>query len=85
MHPVGTGIKGVWFEDGQYGDLIFLMNSGIQIVPSFMGIKPTKGMHGYNPTDPDSFASFSSNRAIPESVTKIQHIHPLMLHELGLG
>ena len=75
---------GVWFEDGQYGDLIFLMNSGIQIVPSYMGIKQVKGMHGYEPSDPDSLASLSSNRPIPESVTRIQHIHNIMLTESGL-
>ena len=75
---------GVWFEDGQYGDLVFLMHSGIQVVPSFMGVKPCNGMHGYDPADPDSFASLSSNKPIPESVTKIQHIHQLMLNELGL-
>ena len=75
---------GIWFDDGQYGDLIFLMNSGKQIVPSFMGVKPVEGMHGYEPGDPDSYASISSNRLIPESITKIQHIHNLMLAELGL-
>jgi hypothetical protein len=75
---------GVCFEDHQYGDLIFLMNSGVQIVPSFMGTKPCKGMHGYHPSDPDSFASLSSNKSIPDSITKIQHIHQIMLDELGL-
>lgn len=75
---------GIYFEDGQYGELIFLMNSGIQIVPGFMGINPAKGMHGYHPSDPDSFAALSSNRPIPEAVTKIQHIHQIMLTELGL-
>jgi predicted AlkP superfamily pyrophosphatase or phosphodiesterase len=90
-HPKGRILSedelkelGVWFEDGQYGDLIFLMQPGIQIVPGFMGIKPTGGAHGYHPADPDSFASLSSNRPIPESVTKIQHIHQLMLSELNL-
>ncbi len=89
-HPKGrilseTELKtfGVHFEDGQYGDLIFLMNSGIQIVPSFMGTRPVKGMHGYHPTDPDSLASIASNRSIPSTITKIQHIHQLMLNELG--
>ncbi|MEN7972897.1 MAG: alkaline phosphatase family protein [Verrucomicrobiota bacterium] len=76
---------GVWFPGGQYGDLVFLMDSGIQIVPSFMGTKQIGGMHGYDPADPDSFASISSNRPLPESLTKIQHIHELMLAELGLG
>jgi predicted AlkP superfamily pyrophosphatase or phosphodiesterase len=75
---------GVYFEDRQYGDLIFLLNSGIQMVPSFMGSKQLKGMHGYHPSDADSFASISSNRPIPESITKIQHIHKLMLNELGI-
>ncbi len=90
-HPKGRILSeqelkasGVWFEDGQYGDLIFLMNSGTQIVPSFMGIKPTKGMHGFNPADPDSRAALSSNKNISANITKIQHIHQLMLTELGL-
>ncbi len=75
---------GVYFEDRQYGELLFLMNSGTQIVPSFMSVNPVKGMHGYHPVDPDSFASLSSNRPLPESVTKIQHIHQLMLDELKI-
>ncbi|HSR88266.1 MAG TPA: alkaline phosphatase family protein [Pontiella sp.] len=75
---------GIYFENRQYGDLVFLMNSGIQIVPSFMGIKKDKGMHGYHPADPDSFASLCSNRPVPEDVTGIQHIHRLMLAGLGL-
>jgi predicted AlkP superfamily pyrophosphatase or phosphodiesterase len=90
-HPKGRVLSeeelkgyGVWFEDGQYGDLIFLMHSGIQIVPSFMGHKQAGGMHGYDPSDPDSRAAISSNRPLPESVTKIQHIHNIMLEELNL-
>jgi len=75
---------GVFFEDGQYGELIFLMESGTQIAPSFMGVKSCKGMHGFNPSDPDSKASLSSNRPIPESITKIQHIDQLMLDELKI-
>lgn len=76
---------GVYFEDGQYGELIFLMNSGTQIAPSFMGVKPCAGMHGFNPADDDSKASISSNKPIPENITKIQHIHSLMLQELDLS
>jgi predicted AlkP superfamily pyrophosphatase or phosphodiesterase len=91
-HPKGRVLSveelkkfGVYFENGQYGELIFLMNSGIQIVPSFMGIKQSKGMHGYDPSDPDSFAALSSNRPLPDTVTKIQHIHQIMLDKLGLS
>lgn len=75
---------GVWFEDGQYGDIIFLMNPGVQIVPSDMGLTACGGMHGYDPADPDSFAAISSNREIPAAITRIQHIHQLMLKELNL-
>ncbi len=90
-HPKGRVLTdselkqyGVFFENRQYGELIFLMNSGLQIAPSFMGKKPCAGMHGFDPADPDSFAQISSNKPLPESVTKIQHIHQLMLEELKM-
>ena len=90
-HPKGRILSkqelkksGVWFEDGQYGELIFQLNSGIQMLPSFMGIKQLGGMHGYPPADPDSLASLSSNKTIPASIIKIQHIHQLMLNELEM-
>ncbi|MEI6890817.1 MAG: alkaline phosphatase family protein [Pontiella sp.] len=76
---------GIFFKDGQYGELIFLLNSGLQMVPSFMGTKPCAGMHGYHPTDPDSFASLTSNQPISSNITKIQHIHSIMLNELELN
>jgi predicted AlkP superfamily pyrophosphatase or phosphodiesterase len=75
--------EGVLFEDGMYGELVFLMNSGIQIVPSFMGIKQIKGMHGYAPADADSAASICSNRKLPRDLTKIHQIYHLMRKELG--
>jgi predicted AlkP superfamily pyrophosphatase or phosphodiesterase len=91
-HPKGRILSrdelqdfGVLFEDGQYGDLIFLMHSGIQIAPGFMGLEQSGGMHGYYPADPDSLASISSNRAMPSAVTDIRHIHRLMLDESGLS
>jgi hypothetical protein len=90
-HPKGQllsdrqlGEFGIRFKDGQYGDIIFLMHPGIQIVPSFMGAEACRGMHGYHPEDPDSYASLSSNQLIPESVSRIQDIHRLMLDEMGL-
>ena len=91
-HPKGKVLsdtelqqEGILFDDGMYGELIFLINSGIQIVPSFMGVKQIKGMHGYNPADPDSSASISSNRSLPEDLTKIHQIYHLMQKELGLS
>jgi predicted AlkP superfamily pyrophosphatase or phosphodiesterase len=90
-HPQGRIVpddelkhEGVFFENGMYGDLIFLMNSGIQIVPGFMGKEQIAGMHGYHPHDPDSAASICSNRELPAGLTKIHQIYHLMEKEIGL-
>ena len=48
------------FEDNMYGELIYLLDPGYQIVPSDMGINSLPGMHGYAPEDKDSMASFLS-------------------------
>ncbi|QHI68227.1 alkaline phosphatase family protein [Tichowtungia aerotolerans] len=77
--------QGTFFEDGMYGELVFLINSGIQIVPSFMGVKQIKGMHGYHPSDADSAAAIAANRSLPEDLTKIHKIYHLMRKELGLS
>lgn len=75
--------EGVWFEDGMYGEFIFLLNPGIQMVPSFMGVKQIKGLHGYHPQEADSAASICSNRELPAGLTKIHQIYHLMQKELG--
>ena len=77
--------EGIWFADGMYGELIFLMNSGVQMVPSFMGVKQIKGMHGYHPQDADSAAAICSNRELPADLTKIHQIYHLMRKELGFN
>jgi predicted AlkP superfamily pyrophosphatase or phosphodiesterase len=91
-HPKGRVLsdpelkdEGVFFADGMYGELIFLMNSGIQMVPSFMGVKQIKGMHGYHPQDADSAASICSNRELPAGLTKIHQIYHLMRKETGIS
>ncbi len=73
---------GVWFADGQYGQLIFLMSPGIQIVPSFMTAKTCKGMQGYHPAEPASQACILPNRDLPPQLSSIRQIHELMLAEL---
>lgn len=77
--------EGVLFPDGMYGELIFLINSGVQIVPSFMGVKKIKGMHGYHPQDEASAASICSNQELPAGLTKIHQIYHLMHKELGFS
>lgn len=67
------------FPDRYFGELIFLVKEGVLIVPSHMGERPIKAMHGYHPEEPHSYASLLSNRFdIPASVTAIPHIYDLM-------
>jgi len=71
------------FEGDQYGELIFLMNAGVLIVPSHMGLKPITGMHGYHPDDPDSDASLLSNVEPPNDPRAITDVFHLMRAETG--
>jgi predicted AlkP superfamily pyrophosphatase or phosphodiesterase len=89
-HPQGRLLSdnelkalGVYFEDHLYGDRIFLMNSGIQIVPSFMGGMRMPGLHGFHPQDADSYASMLSNRPLPDALRRINQIYGLMERELS--
>jgi hypothetical protein len=71
------------FEGDQYGELIFLMNPGVLIVPSHMGLTPITGMHGYHPDDPDSDASLLSNVEPPSDPRAITDVFHLMRAESG--
>ena len=68
-----------FFEDGYFGEVIFLAKEGVLIVPSHMGERPIRAMHGYHPTDKHSYASLLTNQpSIPDDVTAIPHICRLM-------
>lgn len=67
------------FADGRFGELIFLVQEGVLIVPSHMGERPIRAMHGYHPYDPQSYATlFSNSTNVPADITHIPHIHRLM-------
>lgn len=72
---------GVYFPDHMYGECIFLMHAPVMIAPSFMGRKAIAGMHGFHPNDPDSAASFCSNRPIPSELKRIEHIFGVLMEE----
>jgi predicted AlkP superfamily pyrophosphatase or phosphodiesterase len=72
------------FEDGQFGELIFLVKEGVLIVPSHMGERPIRAMHGYHPEDAHSYATLFTNQAtLPAEVTHIPHLHRLMTHSIA--
>ncbi len=63
---------GVYFADGRYGELIFLMDPGCLIEPGFMGGKTIQGMHGFHPDEQTSRAMFMTtdgDAALPGTVT----------------
>lgn len=62
--------EGVYFEDCKFGELVFVMNPGIVIEPSFMGEKAPRGMHGFHPGDHWSDAMFVSSNpnALPQHI-----------------
>lgn len=70
---------GADFGDDYFGELFFLMEEGVLIVPSHMSTKGLKGMHGFHPDAIHSYASLLSNvEDVPQDVTAIPHIFKLM-------
>lgn len=70
---------GTFFPDRYFGELIFLVEEGVLIVPSDMGEKPLRAMHGYHPDDPQSYAALMTNvDDVSGEVTAIPHVYGLM-------
>ena len=73
---------GTLFPDRYFGELIFLAAEGVLIVPSHMGERPIRAMHGYHPDAPHSYAALLANRpSIPADITAIPDVFKLMLSE----
>jgi len=69
---------GIYRPDRRFGDAIFLMDPGVQIAPSDMGLRPLNGMHGFAPEDKDSQAVIMSNAEIPPEVRRVADYFALM-------
>lgn len=73
---------GALFQDRYFGELIFLVNEGVLIVPSDMGQRPIRGMHGYHPLEKQSYAALCTNQEkIPDEVSAIPDIYRLMTRD----
>lgn len=73
---------GAYFPDHYFGELVFLVKEGVLIVPSHMGERPIFAMHGYHPSEPQSFAMVCTNQPeIPEEVRAIPDLFRLMTRE----
>ncbi len=74
------------FPDRHFGELIFLVKEGVLIVPSHMGERPIRAMHGYHPSEKQSYAALFTNQPeIPEETKAIPDIYRLMTHEAYLA
>ena len=69
---------GIYRADRSFGDAIFLMDPGVQIAPSDMGLRPLNGMHGFAPEDKDSQAVIMSTEEIPPEVRRVADYFSLM-------
>lgn len=76
---------GVAFSDGRFGDLVFLADPGVIILPSFMGRDAVAGMHGYHPDAEDMYSALFSNAALPAREMSICDMAGLMLPGFGAG
>ena len=71
-----------YFPDNRFGELIFLVREGVLICPSHMGERPIRAMHGYHPSDPQSYAALFTNQAhIPDEISAIPDIYKLMTRD----
>jgi hypothetical protein len=73
------------FPDRYFGELIFLVQEGVLIVPSHMGERPIRAMHGYHPREKHSYAALLSNCDIPENIEAITDIHRLMARDAEIA
>lgn len=69
---------GIDFNDNMYGELIFLMNAGVVINPSFIGNAVPEGMHGFDINDGAMDAILVSNVEIKQEIQNVKDFFRLM-------
>ena len=74
--------EGCRFPGRDYGDDIYLLDPGRIMVPSFMGARPVRAMHGYAPSHPDMAALLWSNRPLPAHVRHLTDVRGFLEDEL---
>jgi hypothetical protein len=77
---------GTLFPDRYFGELIFLAREGVLIVPSHMGERPIRAMHGYHPDEKQSYAALCTNQPeIPDEIQSIPDIYRLMTRDAEIA
>ena len=73
---------GIDFPDNRYGDDFYLLNPGVLLVPSHMGERPLKGMHGYAIEHHASVASYASNVQVEQKPKRLDDLYAIMKGEI---
>jgi hypothetical protein len=69
---------GAFFPGQDYGELIFLLEEGHILVPSFMGLTAVRGMHGYHPSARASYTTLVTNRTEGPYPRTLRELHALL-------
>jgi hypothetical protein len=75
---------GLRFRGNEYGDVIFVMNRGSVIVPSFASSAAPRAMHGFHPSDPDSSACLLAANELKTPPVHVKDMYSVFLSELGI-
>jgi hypothetical protein len=82
LHDAELTDLGTLFPDRHFGELIFLVDEGTLIVPSHMGERPIRAMHGYHPDAPHSYAALMTNEPnVPAGINAIPDMYKLMTRD----
>lgn len=73
---------GVDFPDNRYGDAFFLLNPGTLLIPSHMGQRPLKGMHGYAIDHHASVAAYATSEAMSQEPKRLDDLYRIMKGEI---
>ena len=74
------------FPDRYFGELIYLVKEGVLIVPSDMGERPIKAMHGYHPQEKHSYAALLTNVAdVANDIGAIPDMYRLMTEDAEMA
>ena len=90
-HPCGTLLSrtelerlGVWFDDGRYYHMLFLLKPGMLLSPSDMGSVRFAGMHGYHPSEPTADATLLASVPLERPVDHIVGVRDVLQADLEL-
>ena len=69
---------GCWFPDGRYGEMFYLLNNGVLFAPSYMNLHRVPAMHGYDPLEPESAASWLTSHPVENPPQRLEQVFRVM-------